>query len=113
MTKRRAKASDGLSLKSYAAAIEECLEVGDAIAVMERLRVALRAASERRDLSGNIGHFSDWLYEARQKGRTFSEPSLASALEIIDALTKESTAPPAPADLARIREDLTAAYTGS
>jgi hypothetical protein len=112
MTKRRAKASDGLSLKSYAAAIEECSAIGDAIAVMERLLVAIRASSEPRDLSRNLGHFSDWLYEAREKNRTFTEPPLASALSTIDALSEASTEPPAPTDLARIREDLAAAYAG-
>ena len=113
MTKKRgAKASDGLSLKSYAAAIEECSAIGDAIAVMERLLVAIRAAPEPRDLSGNLGHFADWLYEARRKDRTFTEPTLASAFSTIDALSAASSKPPAPSDLARIREDLTDAYAG-
>jgi hypothetical protein len=107
-----AKASDGLSLKSYAAAIEECSAIGDAIAVMERLLVAIRAAPEPRDLSGNLGHFSDWLYEACRRDGTFTEPTLASALATLDALSEASSKPPSPSDLARIRENLADAYAG-
>ncbi|AKF11621.1 hypothetical protein [Sandaracinus amylolyticus] len=109
--KKRAGPGDGVRLKSYAAAIEECSAIPDALAVLERLLTALRAEPQPRDLSGNIGHFSDWLYEARQKGSTFSEPSLERALAMIDALSEASSAPPASSDLARIRDDLTDAFT--
>lgn len=97
---------DRIPLKPYAQAIEGCGSITEAFAVLERLLDAVRATPHPQDLSRNLGHFSDWLYEVRQKGLTLVEPPFGRCLEIIDELSVRSSTPPGSDDIARIRADL-------
>lgn len=106
MPKKRAKSA--ISLKSFASEMEGTTGIATAMDILTRMGDAVRATGEKVDMSRNLGHFSDWLFESRARGGRLETEKLEAFEALIQLLDEESALPLSEHDRKRIRDDLRA-----